>query len=426
MASTNNPIGSPAKRILIATQKANVKETVVLEDELPPLQDGEIRMSVDKVGLSTNNLFYAQMGNAPFLKFFAVYPLPSHEDLVVVPAWGMATITESKNAEFSAGEKFRGFLHMTNVVQMKAKRSEDGFIAYGGNRDKLNSAYNGFIQVNDAPSSPFKGEGAKSDLAMTAAPGALSGYILYELLKMNDMYKGDRIVFTSASSKLSLAIAVLLKEERAKGRVKVIGYTGDANKSFIESTGYFDEVLTYDQPLPSGNGKKHVMVDVAGDARILKQNKKSIIKALAVGGTHSNAKSSTFTAFGPSGIVKMILGMASPNGFGGKIANKLNPTLEMFFAPTVMSELKSRWGKETFDQKCEEALGTFVNAAIDNKWIEVNRLEDLDGIQASYKRIFTGKLPPSEAIILSMAKMGMPAGEKDYAEGNAQTVEETS
>ena len=60
-----------AARVMIASRREDLKETVVLRDELAPVQAGEIRLRVDKVGLSANNLFYAQMGDAPFLKFFA-------------------------------------------------------------------------------------------------------------------------------------------------------------------------------------------------------------------------------------------------------------------------------------------------------------------------------------------------------------------
>ena len=46
---------------MLASRRKTLQETVVLEDELPPLQPDEIRLRVDKVGLSSNNLFYAQM-----------------------------------------------------------------------------------------------------------------------------------------------------------------------------------------------------------------------------------------------------------------------------------------------------------------------------------------------------------------------------
>lgn len=394
---------SKAPRIMVATKRKRKTETVILRDELPALEKGEIRICVDKFGLSTNNMFYAQMGDAPFLKFFDVYPLEGDNDLVNVPAWGLGTVIESENPEFSVGERYRGFYHMTNVVQMNAKPSSDGLVAIGGNRDKLNKAYNRFIKVSDGPASPFTGAGSKPDLAMVSAPGALSGFVIYELLRMKQYYGCNGVVLTSASSKLSLATAVCLQEERKNRSLKkVIGYTSAANAEFVQSTGLYNEVLTYDKTLPSDKELQLIMIDVAGDAAIFKRNKKRIKKALAVGATHSSAKASTFAAFGPSGVVKMLSGMVAPKSVATWVDDKLDPKLEMFFAPTVMTALADKFGKETFEKMGDAALNKFVDAAIDNDWITVVRGEDPEAVQASYERIFRGKLPPSEAVILSL------------------------
>jgi hypothetical protein len=84
-------------------------EIVVLHDELPALQNNEICLRVDKVGLSANNLFYAQMVDVPFLKFFSVHLLgDEYNYLANLPAWGVATIIESDNPEFAVGEQSRG------------------------------------------------------------------------------------------------------------------------------------------------------------------------------------------------------------------------------------------------------------------------------------------------------------------------------
>lgn len=395
---------SKTPRIMVATKRKRNKETVILRDELPALKKGEVRFTVDKFGLSTNNLFYAQMGEAPFLKFFHVYPLEDHRDLVNVPAWGLGTIVASENPEFNVGERYRGFFHMTNVVQMKAKRSSDGLVAIGGNRDKLNKAYNRFVRVSDGPTSPFTGVGSKPDLAMVAAPGVLSGFIIYELLKMKNYYGGNSVVLTSASSKLSLATAVCLQEARVNGSVKsVIGYTSVANAEFVQSTGLFDDVLTYDQTLPSNEGFQFVMIDVAGDAAIFQRNKKQLKKALAVGGTHSSAKASTFTAFGPLGLAKMLSGIVAPKSVANWIDGKLNPKLELFFTPSVMATLVEKFGKKEFERMGDIALNKFVVTAIDSGWITVVRGDEPEAIQESYERIFRGQLPPSEAVILSLA-----------------------
>jgi uncharacterized protein DUF2855 len=398
-------LGTTAQRIMVATLRDNVQETEVLHDELPALEPDEIRLRVDKVGLSANNLFYAQMGEAPFLKFFAVYPLDEeYKHLANVPAWGVATITESRNPDFSVGEQYRGFLHMANVVQMKARRTEDGFVAYGGKRDKLNQAYNGFIGVDQSGSSPIKGDGEKSDLAMTSAPGGLSGFILYELLKMHSFYGGNSVVLTSASSKLSLTTALLLRRDREEGALaKVIAYTAKSNVEFVRSTGLYDEILTYDEALPGGPELQHVLIDVAGDAAIYKRGKEQIIKAFAVGGTHSSADASIFTAFRPSGFLKMFIDMVAPQAIKSWASRNLNPRLEMFFAPTVINELLSSWGKEEMERKSDDALGRFVDAAVDGGWIKVDRSESVEDIQAAYKNIVLGLVPPAEAVILSLS-----------------------
>ncbi len=390
-------------RTMIATKRKKMKVTSVFHDELPPLKQGEIRMSIDKVGLSTNNVFYAQMGEAPFLKFYSVYPIPGQQEWANVPAWGIGTVTASRHSEFQIGDRFRGFLHMGNVVQMQAKRKAEGFVAKGGHRDKLNKAYNAFTAVPRSVDSPFFGDDAKADLAMVAAPGALSAHIIYELLKMKNFFQGNSVVLTSASSKISLATALVLARERDVGRLQqVIAYTSAKNRSWVEQTGVYDEVLTYDQTLSPAGKLDHVMIDVAGDGSLYKQNKQHLVKALAVGGTHSKAKSSTFTAFGPSAIVKMAANMAAPRVIRNWVDNQLNPKLEMFFAPTVMAELARKMGRSALDKRCEETLAVFVDAAVSNDWIQVTRCEDAESAQAAYQRIFRGEVPPSEAIIVSL------------------------
>lgn len=112
---------------------------------------------------------------------------------------------------------------------------------------------------------------------------------------------------------MSLATAQCLRGLRESGALaQIIGYTGDGNRAFVESTGLYDKVLGYGEELP--DGLQHILVDVAGDAAIYKRNKARCVKAFAVGGTHSGAESSVFTAFGPGGFIKMFIDMIGPQG----------------------------------------------------------------------------------------------------------------
>lgn len=389
---------------MLATVRDDIEKTEILRDTLPSLQAQEVRMQVDKVGLSANNLFYLQMGEAPFLKFFSVYPLDKeYKHLANMPAWGIATVIESENDDIAIGQRFTGFLQMTNIVQMKARRTAEGFTAFGGQRDKLNQAYNGFTEVSDKRGSPIAGSGEKADLAMIASPGALSGFILFELLAMNNLYGGNSIVLTSASSKLSLATALLLQKLRESGTIdRIVGYTSQHNLEFVTGTGLYDDVLTFDQSLPNTEGSRHVLIDVAGDASVYKENRGSIVKALAVGGTHGGAEASTFTSFGPSGFLKMFIDMVGPKPMKQWANRRLNPTLEMFFAPTVINMLLDRWGKDEMDRRSDAALKQFVDAAIDGNWITVTRAADLESIQSAYQRVISGRIAPSEAVIISL------------------------
>lgn len=388
---------------MIATKRRRKTETAVLEDELPPLQAGEIRLRVDKVGLTTNNVFYAQMGDAPFLKFFSVYPL-AQDSYVNVPAWGIATIIASNNIDFKTGERFRGFLHITNVVQMKAKKTSEGFTAYGNGRDKLTKAYNKFVKIDNSATSPLMGNSPKADVAMAAAPSALSGFIIYELLKAEDFFQADSVVITSASAKISLAVAVCLQRERHTGKIrKLIGYTSKRNLEFVQSTHLYDDVLTYDQDISSGEAPRHMMIDIAGDAQIIKRNKKACVKVLAVGATHANAKKSTFATFGLTAYLKMGSDMIAPKFISNWLDKKLNPAIELFFAPTVMTKLISKMGRTTFNKKSDQALADFASAMIDNGWMSIQRCEDTESIQAAYTRIFEGNGSPSQAVVVSLS-----------------------
>jgi hypothetical protein len=400
----NQEAGRAAQRTMVTTVRKNKRETIVVEDTLPPLVQGEIRLRIDKVGLTANNMFYALMGEAPFLKFFSVYPVPRHDHLANVPAWGVATIIESANSEFRVGEQYRGFLHMANVVQMKARPSADGFTAYANGREKLNKAYNQFVRVEHTATSPFHGTSDKADLAMVAAPGALSGFLLCELLRLNAFYGGNSVVLTSASSKLSLAMAFLLREERSSGTLRcIIGLSSAKNIDFVRSTGLFDEVWLHEAERALEPELRPVLIDVAGDAAIYQRLKSQLAKAFAVGGTHTKAKSSTFSAFGPSALLKLVSSMVAPPAVAKWLEQSVNPPLEMFFAPTVMSQLRERWGREKLAAKSDEALGAFVSAALERGFIRIVRAEKLDAIQSQYRRIVEGKVPPSEAIVLSLA-----------------------
>ena len=75
------------------------------------LKNGIAQIVDIRPAFSVTPRFYAQAGDWPFLKFFAVYPLPEtaeYKSLAVVPAWGSGTVVDSNNPDFKIGEQYRG------------------------------------------------------------------------------------------------------------------------------------------------------------------------------------------------------------------------------------------------------------------------------------------------------------------------------
>ena len=56
------------------------------------------------------------------------------------------------------------------------------------------------------------------------------------------------------------------------------------------------------------------------------------------------------------------------------------------------------------DRRSDAALTAFVDNAIDLGWITIARAESPEAIQAAYRRIVDGAVPPSEAVILSLGE----------------------
>ena len=179
---------------VIAREKDDREKLHVIHQSLSPLEDGQVRLRVDLLGLSANNKFYVD----------SAFPLevPHHQDggnvaqplppLVAVPAGGLATVVESKVPETKAGPKFRGFLHLTDTVQFSVKVSKDEFIVI---RDKLYPSYNVFTKVSSGPlGAPIVSE--ECGIALTTLPGSLTGFCLSEFFKKQVFYDAKAIVFT--------------------------------------------------------------------------------------------------------------------------------------------------------------------------------------------------------------------------------------
>ena len=70
-----------------------------------PLTAGQIRLTIDRFAFTSNNISYAQAGDA--LNYWAFFPAP--EGFGSIPVWGFATVVESELDDLPTGEIIWGY-----------------------------------------------------------------------------------------------------------------------------------------------------------------------------------------------------------------------------------------------------------------------------------------------------------------------------
>jgi len=387
-----------------------------------------IVLDVLTTSLSANNKFYVDFGDkAPFF-FFKCYPVDASKSSLVVaasdggnekekdddaitlkedtyvhpPVWGICKVIRSNNDDIPVGTHYFGQLPMGErasfeTATVKKEEDDDGTMTI--HRPETNPSYNVFSRIDPDDAYMSKEYGG---LAVVCFPGIVTGFGLYFHLIGNDYFGGaETIVLTSASSKVSLALALFLKE-KGENKKKVIGYTSKGNKEFCQKTGLYDTVLEYDDKL-STEGKV-VMIDVAGVGKVYQDNKASndIVKLLCVGNSTSTPDAeSTFATFSYIATFKMILSMM---GAPSWIRGWMNPTQELYLIMDTSAELKAKWGSEKYKATIEEYTRTFCEAALSNKWMSTRNCETEESIEQAFADIMNGTVPPTEAVVLNVAK----------------------
>ncbi|MFT3725213.1 MAG: DUF2855 family protein [Hyphomonadaceae bacterium] len=348
-------------------KRGALAETKIVPAEAPPLADGEARLKVDLFSLTSNNVTYSAFGD--FLKYWQFYPAP--EGWGRVPVWGFATVTESKSPNAKVGERFYGYLPMSNeFVLHPGERRPGGFLDKSAHRQGLAAVYNNYVLNGEdglyAPDTEA--------LQVLFRPLFATSFLIDDFVADAGLFGGKQVIFSSASAKTSYAAAQLLK---ARG-VKVIGLTSPGNIGFTKKLGFYDEVVPYgsigslDASVPS------VFVDIAGDAtvRTAAHNRyaDNLKYSCAVGATHWDVPR-----------VEEKLPGAQP---------------QMFFAPAVVQKRIADWGAQEFQRKMAEAWRNFLpTAERTTRVVESRGLEEAGKV---FSDLVTGRSSPSDGHVIRL------------------------
>ncbi len=341
---------------------------------VPPqtLRDGEVRLSIDSFALTANNVTYMVFGEQiGYWHYFNPKAYGFGEDgLGRMPVWGFATVTESQHDDVPVGTEVYGFLPVADEIVVKpVKVGPHGFHDGADHRAPLHPIYNSYARTDSDPS--YKVETA---IQPVLRPLFMTSFLIDDFLASEDMFGAGRVVITSASSKTSLGTAFCLSK---RGGVEVIGLTSSGNKAFVEETGYYDRVVTYDD-VESLEGEATVIVDMAGNGalmtRLYDHLGANIVYACSVGKSHWQ-------------------GDAAPKPTAGA-------PMKMFFAPNNAKARIADWGPAGFAQKIAERWIPFLHDA--KGWMTVGEPAGVEDMLATYKDLLNGTADPKRAALFTL------------------------
>lgn len=328
-----------------------------------PLEENQILVEIENIGLSANNISYAATGDA--LGYWSYFS--KEQDWGIVPVWGFGRVIESKNPSITVGEKVFGILPMeSHVVLTPGSISDIAFSDASSNRAELHPWYNRYYRcIND----PVFNE-QTSDIQPVLWALFMTGWMMAEELR--DV---DCVYISSASSKTALSLGWALKN--CGNAVETVGITSSNNQKFVDDLDVYSKTVTYDQIGVDSSVSKAAYVDIAGNAQATSDMHVALDDKLQdsvlIGSTHR----------APS---------VEPLPMPG-------PTPRFFFIPNVAEEKAAEIGFDTYHQNFSDDWHRF--AAWSNTWLEFEHGSGADAIESGYLANLAGGIPANRAMVFT-------------------------
>lgn len=347
--------------------------SIVNRDEAP-LADDHIRVDVGPFALTANNITYMVTGNLiGYWKFFdpAAYGI-DQTDAGRMPVWGYGTVTQSRVDDIKVGEVIYGFFPVAKSFDIKPiKLSAYGFHDGADHRLDLHSIYNNYTRIANDPS--FGGQA--DDLQPILRPLFTTSFLIDDQFGADEFYGADQVLILSASSKTALGTAFCMKQ---RGGTKITGLTSARNKAFVESTGFYDQVVSYDDIDSLDGSMRSAIIDMAGNGEI---------------------SGKIYAQFGENIVYNCMVGKSHwQGGSPPKISAGAPPT--MFFAPDRAKMRFADWGPEGFAKNLAKRWIPFCQSAQD--WLEINKATGIEAFLPIYKEFLDGGVSPTKGYLFTL------------------------
>jgi hypothetical protein len=359
--------------LVFEVRRDDLRQTQALRETLDPAaiaSTGKTVLAINRFALTSNNITYAVFGDdMSYWKFF-----PGSEGHGRIPVWGFADIVATGSPELQVGERLYGYFPMaTHLFVEPMKISSARFIDGAEHRRTLPAVYNSYQRTAANPAYATAREPAQ----MILQPLVITSFLIADMLEDNGFFGAKQVLVSSASSKTSLGLGFCLKRLAAKG-ITAVGLTSPGNAKFVETTGYFDRVVSYDGIGELDPSVPAVFVDMAGSAGLLTKVhnhfKDGLVYSCRVGATHWEDRAS-----------RMQLPGAKP---------------VFFFAPAQVERRLVDWGpgglEKRFGATWIELLGSVGG------WLEVIESHGQEALARAYHDTLEGRVSPSAGLVLSM------------------------
>lgn len=363
-----------ARTTTLQIDRADITRTRWHESAHAPLQPGQVRLQVEQVGLTANNITYAELGDA--LHYWDFFP---QEDpgWGCVPTWGHAVVSESRCPDVDEGQRVFGFLPFaTDVVVEPTRLRGGGFVDGSAHRADLPSPYNAYTA---APAAVRQPEVEAYDALLR--PLFTTSLLVADWLAAQQHHGADTVLLSSASSKTAFGIAYALTRLGTDDRPRVVGLTSAAHVESTGRLGLYDEVLAYDQLETLDPDRPTVYVDLSGSASVreaVHTHCTDLRHDCAVGLTHRETAGAAAALPGPEPV--------------------------FFFAPAEFERQAAQIGPAALVGRIDESLAGFIETVSDPAapLLTITWHHGPDAAARAYADAALGRTDPGHATMVAL------------------------
>ncbi|MGB0113383.1 MAG: DUF2855 family protein [Ilumatobacteraceae bacterium] len=373
--ASSNPSGETPH--VLEVRRASFGDSALHEAATPELQPGQIRLRIDKFAITANNISYAGAGDMlGYWDFF-----PAEDDPATwgrVPAMGWADIVESANADLPVGGRYYGWFPMAESVTFTATATRDGFRDDGAHRQAHAPVYRAYVAADRDPyyDSADDGEDRHAVLRVLFLTGFLADEFFADAGGAEgDVYFGaEQVIVISASSKTAIGFA-----QRAAQRdgLAVVGLTSKSNVAFVESLGFYDTVLAYDD-IAQIAAVPSVVIDMAGNPTVLAAVHAHLGDLLQ----HS-----------------MMVGKSHHDADAPPSTDLAGPAPQFFFAPMDIERQLAAWGAEEYRRRTAIAMVEFIDGS--RAWLDIEHRTGDAGVVSAWADVHGGNVAPNVGLVAS-------------------------